>query len=816
MNKKSLQEMMPLSDVLNRDIVCECGKTHRADIDAVVIGRGAIEYVPQLLLEHGMHTVMILEDTHTFEAAGKQAADLIREAGMTVYEMVYQREEGWVTADEWAMDEGASFFNACETRPDVIISVGSGTMNDLGKVIGKMVGAPQWIIGTAASMDGYASTVAALVRNNLKVTEYYDPPKVIIGDTAILAKAPRAMTLAGIGDMAAKYNSGLDWRLSHLITGEYYCEFVANAMLKVTDQIMDLALEAPEEGEFGDDLLERLMEGLVLSGVYMSYMGSSRAASGSEHHFSHFWEMWLQLNGKPAIYHGTKVGVGTLIMDKLYREFLHIDIEARRVIPRLQKFDVEAYKKTLEKVYGAAAPGILADYHYDAEERVKRLGIILENRRTINAMIRETLPSLDKMKKAMAHVGAVMDWTGLPFITGEVALEALLYCKEMRPHYTLLQMLQDTGVNVRKYAPLMTENGYLRLDQIQMRDPFVLPVPEEKKYYLFGTTDPSCWKGPFFGFDCFVSEDLEHWQGPVAAFRPKEDFWASRNFWAPEVHRYRGKFYMFATFGAEGQYKGTQILKADKPEGPYEPISDGPVTPRDWDCLDGTFYLDRKGQPWIVFCHEWTQVIDGEIVAMPLKKDLTAPAGEPIKLFSASEASWAAGRPWKERHPESDSDALSYVTDGPFIVEDGEKLIMLWSGRGPKGYAMGSAYSDDGILGVWKQNKHLAFQEDGGHGMVFRTFEGQLLMTVHQHNQTPNERTKFFPAKVVDGEILLEKGRKGAAKAKKTAVGKPSQKTAAKPVPTAPAQEKPVVSEGQKKKSDAPVRVTQDMPYWLL
>ena len=351
---------------------------------------------------------------------------------------------------------------------------------------------------------------------------------------------------------------------------------------------------------------------------------------------------------------------------------------------------------------------------------------------------------------------------------------------------------------------------------IQMRDPFVLPVPEEKKYYLFGTTDPSCWKGPFFGFDCFVSEDLEHWQGPVAAFRPKEDFWASRNFWAPEVHRYRGKFYMFATFGAEGQYKGTQILKADKPEGPYEPISDGPVTPRDWDCLDGTFYLDRKGQPWIVFCHEWTQVIDGEIVAMPLKKDLTAPAGEPIKLFSASEASWAAGRPWKERHPESDSDALSYVTDGPFIVEDGEKLIMLWSGRGPKGYAMGSAYSDDGILGIWKQNKHLAFQEDGGHGMAFRTFEGQLLMTVHQPNQTPNERPKFFPAKVVDGEILLEKGRKGAAKAKKTAVGKPSKKTAAKPVPAAPAQEKPVVSEGQKKKSDAPVRVTQDMPYWLL
>lgn len=801
MSKKTLREMMPLADVLNRDIVCECGKTHRADIDAVVIGRGALEYVPELLEQHKMNKVLLLEDVHTHEAAGQETAEMLKKAGITVYEHIYQREEGWLTADEEAMEEGAEAFRSCESRPDVIISVGSGTLNDLGKVIGKMVGAPQWIIGTAASMDGYASTVAALVRNNLKVTEYYDPPKVIIGDMAIMCKAPRKMTIAGIGDMAAKYNSGLDWKLSHLITGEYYCDFVAKAMLKVTDQIIDLALEAPEEGEFSDELLERLMEGLVLSGVYMSYMGSSRAASGAEHHFSHFWEMWLQLNGKPAIYHGTKVGVGTLIMDRLYREFLNLDIEARRVIPRLRKFDSEKYKKTLEKIYGAAAPAVLADYHYDAEERIHRLETILENRRTINGIIREALPSLDKMRQAMKHVGAVMDWTGLDHITGEVALQALLYCKEMRPHYTMLQMMQDVGYNIRKFALQMVEAGYLRLDQIQMRDPFVLPVEEEHKYYLFGTTDPSCWRGPFYGFDCFVSEDLEHWSGPIAAFRPKENFWATRNYWAPEVHRYRGKYYMFATFGSEERYKGTQILRSDKPEGPYEPISKGPVTPEEWDCLDGTFYLDPKGQPWIVFCHEWTQVIDGEIAAMPLKKDLTAPAGEPVKLFSASEASWAAGRPWKERHPELDTDALSYVTDGPFIIEDGKGLVMLWSGRGPKGYAMGSAYSEKGILGPWRQNKHLAFQEDGGHGMVFRTFSGELMMTVHQPNQTPNERPHFFPAKLQNGELVLATKKKAAVK---------KQPEPAVVVETE--QEKP--EEKQPERSG--IRFNEDLPYWLL
>jgi glycerol dehydrogenase-like iron-containing ADH family enzyme/GH43 family beta-xylosidase len=757
MSKKTLQEMQPLADVLNVDIVCDCGQTHRADIDAVLIGRGAIDYVPELLEQHGMKTVLMLEDTNTHEAAGAKVADMIQKAGLTVYEHIFDRGNEWLCADDHAIAEGIEVFNACPQTPDVVIAVGSGTLNDLGKAISDGAGkVPQWIIGTAASMDGYASTVAALTLNNMKTNGYFNPPKVIIGDTAIMCKAPRSMTVAGIGDMAAKYNAGLDWKLSHLLTGEYYCEFVAKAMLDVTDRIIDLALAAPEEGEFADELIESVMEGLVLSGVYMSYMGSSRAASGSEHHFSHFWEMWLQLNNKPAIYHGAKVGVGTLIMDRLYREFLTLDVEARRVIPRLKKFDAEKYQETLKKVYGAAAPEILAAYHYDAEERIDRLNKILENRRTVNAIIREALPSLDKMRAAMKHVGAIMDWTGLDHITGEVALQALLYCKEMRPHYTMLQMMQDVGYNIKKFAPNMVEAGYLRLDQIQMRDPFVLPVEEEGKYYLFGTTDPSCWRGPFYGFDCFVSEDLEHWQGPIAAFRPKDNFWANRNDWAPEVHRYRGKYYMFATFGSDKRYKGTQILKADKPEGPYNPISAGPITPEEWDCLDGTFYVDENEQPWMVFCHEWTQIIDGEVVAVPLKKDLTGPAGEPVSLFAASEASWTAGVPWKVRHPEYEGDALSYVTDGPFMVQNGDELIMLWSSRGPKGYAMGSAYSLNGLMGPWKQNDALAFEEDGGHGMVFKTFEGQLMMTVHQPNQTPHERPKFFPAKIENHAIVLE------------------------------------------------------------
>ena len=116
---------------------------------------------------------------------------------------------------------------------------------------------------------------------------------------------------------------------------------------------------------------------------------------------------------------------------------------------------------------------------------------------------------------------------------------------------------------------------------IQLRDPFVLPVEEERTYYLFGSTDADIWRGPGTGFDCYRSSDLTTWEGPYPAFRPGPDFWARTNFWAPEVHRYRGRYYMLATFKADGVRRGTQVLVADAPTGPFEPHSDGPLTPRD-------------------------------------------------------------------------------------------------------------------------------------------------------------------------------------------------------------------------------------------
>lgn len=271
----------------------------------------------------------------------------------------------------------------------------------------------------------------------------------------------------------------------------------------------------------------------------------------------------------------------------------------------------------------------------------------------------------------------------------------------------------------------------LKRNQIQIRDPYIALL--DGKYYLYGTTDKFCWGGPGEGFDAYCSDDLENWVGPFPIFRAPEGFWATENFWAPELHVYDGAYYLFASFHTPGVCRGTQILRAESPLGPFEIWSDGPVTPRDWECLDGTLYIDGAGDPWMVFCHEWVQIVDGGMCAIRLSKDLRSAVGEPVTLFTATEA------PWNKQ------DTENHVTDGPFLYTSAAgKLLMLWSTNGYEGYTIGCAVSDGGILGPWKQCEEPVFGKDGGHGMLFRDKEGRLMLTIHAPNDTPNERPIFL------------------------------------------------------------------------
>lgn len=279
--------------------------------------------------------------------------------------------------------------------------------------------------------------------------------------------------------------------------------------------------------------------------------------------------------------------------------------------------------------------------------------------------------------------------------------------------------------------------------EIHIRDPFVVPDPSTKSYFLTGTTGHATWGGPGPGFDVYRSTDLETWDGPIPCFRPGHDFWATRNFWAPEIHRYGGRTYLLASFKADRCYRGTQILAAEEPVGPFSTLTEGPITPADWECLDGTLHIDAGGAPWIVFCHEWVQIHNGAIVALPLTPDLKRAAGRPIHLFNASEAPWVRPiRGW----PAEGSGFPCYVTDGPYLYRTrADVLLMLWSSFGDGGYTLGVARSASGtVTGPWVQEPEPLWTRDGGHGMVFRTFEDRLMLTFHQPNETPLERPVFI------------------------------------------------------------------------
>ncbi len=283
----------------------------------------------------------------------------------------------------------------------------------------------------------------------------------------------------------------------------------------------------------------------------------------------------------------------------------------------------------------------------------------------------------------------------------------------------------------------------MKKEEIWIRDPFVLV--HDGKYYMYGTRGENCWTTHEDGVDVYVSTDLEEFEGPIEVFHKPEGFWADRNYWAPEVHEYKGAFYMFLSLKAENYCRGTQIFKADKPEGPFMLHSDGPVTPRDWEALDGTFYVSPEGVPYMVFSHEWCQVIDGEICAVQLSEDLREAVGEPKLLFRASEPVWV------KQHTKG-----QYVTDGPFMyrLSTGE-LTMIWSSFSTGGYVVGQVRSDNGdVTGKWIHNDELLFPDNGGHGMIFKDLNGKLFLAIHQPNNHPNERPVFLEVKEAGGKLV--------------------------------------------------------------
>ncbi len=270
----------------------------------------------------------------------------------------------------------------------------------------------------------------------------------------------------------------------------------------------------------------------------------------------------------------------------------------------------------------------------------------------------------------------------------------------------------------------------MKQNEINIRDPFILK--EGDSYYLYGTRANNFGK-KVGGFDVYLTNDLVNFSEPKVCF-DSEKWGMNRGVnWAPEVHKYNNEYYMFATFTKENGLRGVYILKSDRPDGEYRPHSDGAVTPDEWECLDGTLYINKKNEPYLVFCHEHTQIIDGTICYIKLSDDLTHSIGEPVYMFSGSSPEWADKKP----------DGEHYITDGPFMYRtSGGELLLIWSTFVNHMYCQCVAKSSNGELDGEFVHLPPIITNDGGHGMIFRT-DDKLYLTFHTPNKSLDERPTF-------------------------------------------------------------------------
>lgn len=429
---------------LNCSFECDCGRTHKSLFAHYIFEPDAIGKLPALLSQLGYTRPYLISDTHTYAIAGNLVEKVLQKADIHFTSHVLKSpENGDVAADEHALGSVAM---ANDKDADIIISIGTGTINDLGRYFSYITGRPFMLVATAPSMDGLVSGVAPLIFHNMKITFPAQEPLALICDPGIMAKAPLKMLAAGAADILGKYNCLLDWKLSHIINGEYYCDTIAGIMRTAVDQTMK---STKGLASHDSKAVSVLTEALVLSGIAMDFSGNSRPASGAEHHQSHYWEMQFLFDGIPAVLHGTKVGIGTVLMLELYNTLAEMDkpdfAGIRAQIS--QRLSVADWEKEMHRCYRDGAEGIIElerkARKNDPDGLLKRLAVIEEKWDEIRSLA-QTAPKASEIYHVLEQMGAakVPADVGIP---RQYVYDSIRYGKELRDRYTILQFMWDIG-----------------------------------------------------------------------------------------------------------------------------------------------------------------------------------------------------------------------------------------------------------------------------------------------------------------------------------------------------------------------------------
>ena len=435
---------LPLTELIRPEgFDCPCGKHHVCAMDYLAIGPGVISQVPDMVRAMGCQKPFVVCDQNTYEAAGEKVAALLRAAGIETVLYIIPCAGQKIAPAEW---EVGSVLMHYDPSCDLLLGVGSGVVNDICKVVGNALGKKRAIVGTAPSMDGYASNSSAMEINHVKMTLFNRAPKGILLDTDILCRAPMRMLWAGLGDMAAKYIALCEWRMSHIVTGEYYCEEVAALMRAALKKVVDAAEGIPQRKPAA---IQSIAEGLVISGIAMAFAEISRPASGTEHYFSHMWEMMALERNQPYDLHGIQVGIGTVLMLKMYRKFRQITPDEKQAEAYWQQMTPEKWEAQIRRIFGKTAPEIMEMERQgkknDPAAHRERLQRIITHWDGIMAAVSEELPDEKKLR-------ALLEKTGMPTkpsqigISVEDTVNAFVGARDARLKYLSCTLLWDLGL----------------------------------------------------------------------------------------------------------------------------------------------------------------------------------------------------------------------------------------------------------------------------------------------------------------------------------------------------------------------------------
>lgn len=420
--------------------LCSCGKVHTFSSE-IITGSGAIHRLPEVLSRYGSRKPFILSDIHTWQAAGQAVCSLLEENGISFSSYSFSDEA--LEPDERSVGSAVMHMDhSC----DIIIAVGSGVLNDIGKILSSLSHLPYIIIGTAPSMDGYASASSSMTRDGLKISLSTRSADVIIGDTDVLRQAPQRMLISGLGDMIAKYVSICEWRIAHLITGEYYCEEIAqlirSALKRCIDNAQGLLQRDPEA-------VQAVFEGLVIGGVAMNYAGLSRPASGVEHYISHILDMRGVAFGSPVDFHGIQCAIGTLLSLRLYERLKSVTPNRQQALNHAAQFDFTAWCQELRTFLGNGAETMIAqeakEKKYDPARHAQRLEIILSHWEEIIQIMEEELPSSQFIEHLLTGIGCPTSLSDIG--TNDMLLPMIFRStKDIRDKYVLSRLTWDLGI----------------------------------------------------------------------------------------------------------------------------------------------------------------------------------------------------------------------------------------------------------------------------------------------------------------------------------------------------------------------------------